>query len=89
LIFLSTIAAFSQVQNDQCTGPNIGSGSLYAEKMIGCVPFTIKVIKTDTQSTGHKFIYDCKGGVPSNLVEERTHTYTSAGAYKGSAKFVS
>lgn len=82
LIVLSTIASFCQVLNDQCNGPNIGSGSLYAEKMIGCVPFTLRIIKTDTQSTGHKLIYDYKGGVPANLVEEKSHTYTAPGAYK-------
>ncbi len=82
LIALSTIASFCQVLNDQCNGPNIGSGSLYAEKMIGCVPFTIRIIKTDTQSTGHKLIYDYKGGVPANLVEAKSYTYTKPGAYK-------
>ncbi|WP_435353155.1 gliding motility-associated C-terminal domain-containing protein [Emticicia sp. SJ17W-69] len=82
LIGLSTIASFCQVLNDQCNGPNIGSGSLYAEKMIGCVPFTLRIIKTDTQSTGHKFIYDYKGGIPANLVEEKSHSYTAPGAYK-------
>ena len=82
LIGLSTITSFCQVLNDQCNGPNIGSGSLYAEKMIGCVPFTLRIIKTDTQSTGHKFIYDYKGGVPANLVEVKSHTYTTPGAYK-------
>lgn len=79
---ISTITSFCQVLNDQCTGPNIGSGNLYAEKMIGCVPFTLRIIKTDTQSTGHKFVYDYKGGSPTNLVEEKTHTYTTPGAYK-------
>ena len=82
LIGLSTLTSFCQVLNDQCNGPNIGSGSLYAEKMIGCVPFTLRIIKTDTQSTGHKFIYDYKGGVPTNLVEGKSHTYTTPGAYK-------
>lgn len=82
LIGLSTITSFCQVLNDQCNGPNIGSGSLYAEKMIGCVPFTLRIIQTDPQSTGHKFIYDYKGGVPANLVEEKSHTYTAPGAYK-------
>ena len=82
LIGLSTLTSFCQVLNDQCNGPNIGSGSLYAEKMIGCVPFTLRIIKTDTQSTGHKFIYDYKGGVPANLVEVKNHTYTTPGAYK-------
>jgi gliding motility-associated-like protein len=81
-IFFSSIASFGQALNDQCYGPNIGSGSLYAEKMIGCVPFTLHIIKTDSQSTGHKFIYDYKGGFPANQTEEKSFTYTTPGAYK-------
>ena len=82
LISISSHTLLCQVLNDQCNGPNIGSGSLYAEKMIGCVPFTLRIIKTDTQSREHKFIYDYKGGVPANLIDEKSHTYTTPGAYK-------
>lgn len=80
--FLVINPTFGQVLNDQCNGPNIGSGNLYAKKMIGCVPFTVEINTKDSVANGHKFIYDYKGGVPTNPVEITTHTYTAAGAYK-------
>ncbi len=79
---ISTIPSLCQVLNDQCSGPNIGTGSLNIEKRVGCVPFTIQISKTDSQSTGHKYIYDYKGGTPTNLIEQQSHTYTAPGAYK-------
>lgn len=82
LILMSSIVSFSQVLNDQCNGPNIGSGNLNAKKMIGCVPFTVEINTKDSVATGHKFIYDYKGGLPINPVEATTHTYNTAGAYK-------
>jgi gliding motility-associated-like protein len=82
LILMSSLVSFSQVLNDQCNGPNIGSGNLYAKKMIGCVPFTVEINTNDSVATGHKFIYDYKGGFPTNPVEQTSHTYNTAGAYK-------
>lgn len=79
---MSSIVSFSQVLNDQCNGPNIGSGNLNAKKMIGCVPFTVEINTKDSVATGHKFIYDYKGGFPTNPVEVTTHTYNTPGAYK-------
>jgi len=79
-IFIA-IKSFGQ-SNDQCYGPNIGSGSLTAKTMIGCVPFTVEISKNDSVAIGHKFIYDYKGGYPSNPTETPTFTYTSPGAYK-------
>ena len=83
-MFLSTSIGFCQVQNDQCNGPTIGSGSLYLDNMktVGCVPFTVKVVKTDEESANHQYIYDYKGGIPANLVATKTHTYATPGAYK-------
>ncbi len=84
LIKLSIFTGFCQVLNDQCNGPTIGSGSLYLDNMktVGCVPFTVKVVKTDEESANHQYIYDYKGGIPSNLMATKTHTYAIPGAYK-------
>lgn len=79
--FLVVIRSFGQ-SNDQCYGPNIGSGSLSAKTMVGCVPFTIEISKNDSVANGHKFIYDYKGGFPTNPTEVATHSYTAPGAYR-------
>jgi len=81
LVILITIKSFGQ-SNDQCYGPNIGSGSLNAKTMIGCVPFTVEISKNDSVANGHKFIYDYKGGLPTNPTEIPKFTYTAPGAYK-------
>ena len=79
--FLLLNTSFAQT-NDQCYGPNIGTGSLYPKITIGCVPFKIEIIKVDTVANGHKFIYDYTGGMPTNPTEVATHIYTKPGAYK-------
>ena len=81
LVIFIAIKSFAQ-SNDQCYGPNIGSGSLNAKTMIGCVPFTVEISKNDSVAKGHKFIYDYKGGLPTNPTEMPTFTYTAPGAYK-------
>jgi gliding motility-associated-like protein len=81
LVIFIAIKSFGQ-SNDQCYGPNIGSGSLNAKRMIGCVPFTIEISKNDSVAKGHQFIYDYKGGLPTNPTEMPTFTYTAPGAYK-------
>lgn len=81
LVIFIAVKSFGQ-SNDQCYGPNIGSGSLNAKTMIGCVPFTVEIIKNDSVANGHKFIYDYKGGFPTNPTEVPTFTYTTPGAYK-------
>jgi gliding motility-associated-like protein len=81
LVIFITIKSFGQ-SNDQCYGPNIGSGSLNAKTMIGCVPFTVEISKNDSVANGHKFIYDYKGGMPTNPTEIPKFTYTAPGAYK-------
>jgi len=81
LVIFIAIKSFGQ-SNDQCYGPNIGSGSLNAKTMIGCVPFTVEISKNDSVANGHKFIYDYKGGLPTNPTEIPKFTYTAPGAYK-------
>lgn len=81
LVIFLAVKSFGQ-SNDQCYGPNIGSGSLNAKTMIGCVPFTVEISKNDSVANGHKFIYDYKGGFPTNPTEVPTHTYTTPGAYR-------
>lgn len=81
LVIFITIKSFGQ-SNDQCYGPNIGSGSLNSKTMIGCVPFTVEISKIDSVANGHKFIYDYKGGMPTNPTEIPKFTYTAPGAYK-------
>lgn len=81
LVIFITVKSFGQ-SNDQCYGPNIGSGSLNAKTMIGCVPFTVEISKNDSVANGHKFIYDYKGGFPTNPTEVPTFIYTTPGAYK-------
>lgn len=68
--------------NDQCIGPNIGTGALFTKETVGCVPFTVVVEKTDDNSSDHQYIFNYKGGLPSNTVKEKTFTYTQPGAYK-------
>lgn len=80
-VILLSIKSLAQ-NNDQCYGPNIGSGSLNAKIMIGCVPFTVEISKNDSVATGHKFIYDYKGGPPISPTEVPTFTYSAPGAYK-------
>ena len=82
-IFLSSLSAMSQViNNDQCTGPNIGTGALFTLKTVGCVPLTVQVNKTDNESSNHKYLYDYRGGTPTNLAVEKSHTYSTPGAYR-------
>lgn len=81
LVIFIAVKSFGQ-SNDQCYGPNIGSGSLNAKTMIGCVPFTVEISKNDSVANGHKFIYDYKGGFSTNPTEVPTFTYTAPGAYK-------
>jgi gliding motility-associated-like protein len=82
LVFLSNNIAFGQMLNGECTGVNIGFGSLITENLIGCVPFTLEVIKADTIATGYKYIYDYKGGALNNLIEQPTHIYSTPGIYQ-------
>lgn len=74
-------SAFGQ-GNDQCIGPNIGTGALFTKETVGCVPFTVVVEKTDDNSTDHQYVFNYKGGPPTNTVKEKTFTYTQPGAYK-------
>lgn len=69
-------------QNDQCIGPNIGTGALYTQRTVGCVPFTVQIEKTDENSTDNQYIFNYKGGPPVNAVTQRTFTYRQPGAYK-------
>jgi gliding motility-associated-like protein len=68
--------------NDQCIGPNIGTGALFTKETVGCVPFTVVVEKTDDNSTDHQYVFNYKGGPPTNIVKEKSFTYTQPGAYK-------
>ncbi|MFD2523763.1 gliding motility-associated C-terminal domain-containing protein [Emticicia soli] len=77
---LSISLAFGQ--NDQCIGPNIGTGALYTQRTVGCVPFTVQIEKTDENSTDNQYIFKYTGGPPVNAVTQRTYTYTQPGAYK-------
>jgi gliding motility-associated-like protein len=81
LVFLSKNIAFGQL-NGECTGVNIGFGNLITDNLIGCVPFTLDVIKADTIATGYKYIYDYKGGALTNFVEQPTHIYSTPGIYQ-------
>jgi hypothetical protein len=68
--------------NDQCIGPNIGTGALFTKETVGCVPFTVVVEKTDDNSTDHQYVFNYNGGAPTNTVKEKAFTYTQPGAYK-------
>ncbi|GAB3504451.1 hypothetical protein GCM10027442_06560 [Emticicia fontis] len=75
------LSALSQ-GNDQCIGPNVGTGSLYTKATVGCVPFTVEIEKTDPNSRDNQYIFMYAGGVPTNTVTSKTFTYTKPGAYK-------
>jgi gliding motility-associated-like protein len=81
LCLLLPLMALSQ-GNDQCIGPNIGTGALFTKESVGCVPFTVVVEKTDDNSKEHQYIFNYKGGIPANAVTEKIFTYTQPGAYK-------
>lgn len=81
LCFLFPLSTFSQ-GNDQCTGPNIGTGALFTKETVGCVPFTVVVEKPDDSSIDHQYVFNYKGGPPTNTVKEKTFTYSQPGAYK-------
>ncbi|MBA4851658.1 gliding motility-associated C-terminal domain-containing protein [Emticicia sp. BO119] len=81
LCFFFPLLTFSQ-GNDQCIGPNIGTGALFTQETVGCVPFTVVVEKTDDNSNDHQYVFNYKGGPPTNTVKEKTYTYTQPGAYK-------
>lgn len=68
--------------NDQCIGPNIGTGSIYPKSTVGCVPFTVEIEKTEINSRDSQYIYMYAGGAPTNAVTAKTFTYTKPGAYK-------
>jgi gliding motility-associated-like protein len=75
------LLAYSQ-GNDQCIGPNIGTGALYTKATVGCVPFTVEIEKTDENSRDNQYIYKYTGGIPTNAITEKHFTYTQPGAYK-------
>ncbi|RYU93293.1 T9SS type B sorting domain-containing protein [Emticicia agri] len=75
------LLAFSQ-GNDQCIGPNIGTGSIYPKATVGCVPFTVEIEKTEINSRDSQYIYMYVGGPPTNAVTAKSFTYTKPGAYK-------
>ena len=68
--------------NDQCIGPNIGTGSIYPKATVGCVPFTVEIEKTEINSRDSQYIYMYIGGPPMNTVTAKSFTYTTPGAYK-------
>jgi len=68
--------------DDQCIGPNIGTGSIYPKATVGCVPFTVEIEKTEINSRDSQYIYMYSGGAPSNTVTAKSFTYTKPGAYK-------
>lgn len=82
ILFAILPVSLALCQNDQCIGPNIGTGALYTQRTVGCVPFTVKIEKTDENSTDNQYIFNYKGGPPVNAVTQRTFTYTQPGAYK-------
>ncbi|WP_337043309.1 gliding motility-associated C-terminal domain-containing protein [Emticicia sp. 17c] len=83
VVLLSSVMAWCQeIRNEQCIGPNIGTGSLYIQKTVACVPFTVRIDKTDENTSGNQYIFNYTGGPPTNLVTEKTHTYTTPGAYR-------
>ncbi|RFS15907.1 gliding motility-associated C-terminal domain-containing protein [Emticicia sp. C21] len=81
LCFFIPLLALCQ-GNDQCIGPNIGTGALFTKETVGCVPFTVIVEKTDGNSKDHQYIFNYTGGLPANTVTEKIFTYTKPGAYK-------
>lgn len=82
VLFAILPVSLALCQNDQCIGPNIGTGALYTQRTVGCVPFTVQIEKTAENSTDNQYIFNYKGGPPVNAVTQKTFTYRQPGAYK-------
>lgn len=83
----SPFLSAQQITDNQCENqPGVGSGGMHITDPIGCIPHTVKVANNQTGSAKSRYIYDYKGGNPTNLQVYKldtntSFTYTKPGLY--------
>ncbi len=78
LLLFFTSLTFAQIPNNECTGTGIFAGGIKIIDEVGCVPMKIVAFNTVTGNSDLRYIFDYKGGSPSQYKASSDSVYSFA-----------